>query len=168
MTFKLDLDVLLLGLHAKIGYLAYMLKLAVHDWIAWSTEGAPLLSTIGKYFVFVRTGIVSAQIDPGNFNRARLSVCHWTKTQMTIEHCQRIGLNKNKTCDSHLASNSMMAIANCNAGVKSISHVTGRCALFNVKLHFFSVSSPYTFLNGIVLRDWSTISQCFFNLNYLG
>ncbi len=28
----------------------------------------------------------------------------------------------------------MMAIANCNSGV---NHVTGRCALFNVKLHFF-------------------------------
>ncbi len=31
---------------------------------------------------------------------------------------------------------SMIEIANCNSVVKSISHVTGRCALFNVKLHF--------------------------------
>ena len=29
-----------------------------------------------------------------------------------------------------------MAITNCNSGVKSISNITGRCALFNVKLHF--------------------------------
>ncbi len=35
-------------------------------------------------------------------------------------------------------SNSMMEIANCNSGVKSMSHVTGRCALFNVKLHFWA------------------------------
>ncbi len=37
------------------------------------------------------------------------------------------------------ASNSMMAITNCNSGGKSISHVTitGRCAQFNIKLHFF-------------------------------
>ncbi len=26
--------------------------------------------------------------------------------------------------------------SNCNSGVKSVNHVTGRCALFNVKLHF--------------------------------
>ena len=36
-----------------------------------------------------------------------------------------------------MTSNSMMAIAHCNSGVKSISHVTGRCALFDVKLHFY-------------------------------
>ncbi len=38
---------------------------------------------------------------------------------------------------------SMMAIANCNSGVKSMSHVTGRCALFkfNVKLHIYG-SNP--------------------------
>ena len=38
----------------------------------------------------------------------------------------------------HVACNSMMAIANCNSWVKSISCVTGRCALFNVKLHFYT------------------------------
>ncbi len=30
-----------------------------------------------------------------------------------------------------------MKISNCNSRVKSINHVIGRCALFNVKLHFF-------------------------------
>ena len=28
----------------------------------------PLLSTVGKYFLFVRTGIGASQIDPGDFN----------------------------------------------------------------------------------------------------
>ncbi len=32
----------------------------------------------------------------------------------------------------------MVAIANCNSRVKSISRITGRFALFNVKLLFFS------------------------------
>ncbi len=32
----------------------------------------------------------------------------------------------------------MLAIVNCNSGVKQKSHITGRCALFNVKLHFFN------------------------------
>ncbi len=30
-----------------------------------------------------------------------------------------------------------MTIVNFNSGVKSISHVTGMCALLNVKLHYF-------------------------------
>ncbi len=45
--------------------------------------------------------------------------CHWTK-KLLVANNSRI-----------------LAIANCNSRVKSISHVTGRCALFNVKLHFF-------------------------------
>ncbi len=49
----------------------------------------------------------------------------------------------------HIASNNMMAIANCNSGQKSISHVTGRCALFNVKLHFLN---PYTALVHLTLK----------------
>ena len=40
------------------------------------------------------------------------------------------------------ASNSNNATANCNSRVKLISHVTGRCALFNVKLHFFLFFPP--------------------------
>ena len=41
--------------------------LAVHDWIA----PVDLERTIGKYFLFVRTGIGAPQINPGDFNRAR-------------------------------------------------------------------------------------------------
>ncbi len=47
---------------------------------------------------------------------------------------------KSQLAELHIASNSMMAITNSNTGMKSISHVTGRCALFNVKLHFFPLS----------------------------
>ncbi len=36
-----------------------------------SRSRAHFLSTIGKYFLFVRTGIGAPQIDPGDFNRAR-------------------------------------------------------------------------------------------------
>ena len=36
-----------------------------------SRSRAPFLSTIGKYFLFVRTGIGAPQIDPGDFNHAR-------------------------------------------------------------------------------------------------
>ena len=36
-----------------------------------SRSRAHFLSTIGKYFQFVRTGIGEPQIDPGDFNRAR-------------------------------------------------------------------------------------------------
>ncbi len=36
-----------------------------------------------------------------------------------------------------VASNCIIAIANCYSRVKLISHVTGRCALFNVKLHIY-------------------------------
>ncbi len=51
--------------------------MAVHDWIAPvvlerpSRSRAHFLSTIDKYFLFVRTGIGVLQIDPGDFNRAR-------------------------------------------------------------------------------------------------
>ena len=50
--------------------------------------------------------------------------CHWTKTQEN---------------NSYLAKYASMAIASCNSRVKLIIHVTARCALFNVKLHFLSV-----------------------------
>ncbi len=47
----------------------------------------------------------------------------------------RLSLHQNSLDqNSRVASNSIMAIA--NSGVKSTSHVTGRCALFNIKLHF--------------------------------
>ncbi len=51
---------------------------------------------------------------------------------------QYIGTNSKTTCSLvyTCCCNGMMAIVNCNCRGKSISHVTGRCALFNVKLHF--------------------------------
>ena len=40
---------------------------------------AHFLSTIGKYFLFGRTGIGAPQIDPGDFNRAQplMEMCKW-------------------------------------------------------------------------------------------
>ena len=43
-----------------------------------------------------------------------------------------------------------MANASCNYRVKLISHVTGRCALFNVKLHFFQIVLHFI---GIIKRE---------------
>ena len=70
-----------------------------------------------------------------------------------------------------------MAIANRNSGVKSTSHVTGRCAPFNAKLHFFSkISSKekfmhvfhcmvynfflFSFIGGITLPHSYSLDQC--------
>ena len=50
--------------------------------------------------------------------------------------------NSEKSLDQN--SDSMMITANCYSGVKSISHVTGRCALFNVKLHFLQDLNQFT------------------------
>ncbi len=44
-------------------------------------------------------------------------------------------VGKKKVSFFNFLFNSMKAIASCNSGV---NHVTGRCALFNVKLHFYS------------------------------
>ncbi len=65
------------------------------------------------------------------------SVCHSTKITGPKLSDLRLSLHPNSLDqNSRVASNSIMAIANCNSGVKSTSHVTGRCAFFNIKLHF--------------------------------
>ncbi len=67
---------------------------------------------------------------------------HWTKFQMLwntqyetyskVEDFEASPRRLDSVC------NGMVSIANCKCGVKSINHVTGRCALFDVKLHFYS------------------------------
>ncbi len=47
----------------------------------------------------------------------------------------------------------LMATANCNSGVKSINHVAGRCALFNVKLHFYLPGAFYGMKIGPFLAE---------------
>ncbi len=47
---------------------------------------------------------------------------------------------------SFVVTNSMLAIANCNSELKSVSDVTGRCALFNVKLHFYEKRQSLSFV----------------------
>ncbi len=59
----------------------------------------------------------------------------------TLLHNRQIVLEQNSVavfiCTESPRFSLLMAIANSNFGVKSVSHVTGRCALLNVKLHFF-------------------------------
>ncbi len=65
-------------------------------------------------------------------------------------------------------SNSMITIANCNSEVKLISHVTGTCALFNVKLHFYIYGplvkkTPFRFLKDCKLCHFQTFEgQCLY------
>ncbi len=66
-----------------------------------------------------------------------LSVRNWTKIlarqKVTRSKFRKVTRSKFSDIKIWLI---IMAVSNCNSRVKSISHDTGRCALFNFKLHF--------------------------------
>ena len=68
-------------------------------------------------------------------------ICHLTKTYTTTVCLVSLDQNfvtwPKPILIWQFYHHSMMTLANCNSWVKSISFVTGRCALFNVKLHFY-------------------------------
>ena len=105
-------------MHSWLTYVTFCLslRLSISDWTIIATGKKSLDQRWGPH-------------NGGNLPKVRSRYCpheklHWpSKVEISILN----GL-----------------ILNCNSGVKSISHVTGRCALSNVKLHFYFFIRPPT------------------------